>query len=182
MVLQQPPVCDMELLSTQLQALTSSLAAPAQETQAQQRAFHGVRAIVQRRWPHARLELFGSAANGLSIGCNNDIDVCLVLDETDATHEHKVETVEALGPLLEEAGMQEVLVLGRARVPVVKFVFPDTETKVDITINNLLACYNTRLIAEYCNVDDRLRYVVVFCFFSSTLPSYPNHVAGTLLM
>lgn len=159
MILQQPPVCDMELLSSQLQALAASLAASAHEAQAQQQAFQGVRAIVQRRWSHARLELFGSAANGLGIGSNNDIDVCLVLDESDLSHEHKVETVEELGPLLEDAGMQEVLVLGRARVPVIKFVFPETGTKVDITINNLLACYNTRLIAEYCKVDDRLRYV-----------------------
>lgn len=157
MLLQQPPVCDMEALSAQLQALAASLAAPAQETQAQQRAFEGVRVIVQRRWPRARLELFGSAANGLSIGSNNDIDVCLVVDESDSSQEHKVEVVEQLGLLLEEAGMRDVLVLGRARVPVVKFVFPETETKVDITINNLLACYNTRLIAEYCKVDNRLR-------------------------
>lgn len=70
-----------------------------------------------------------------------------------------MQTVEALGPLLEEAGMEDVLVLGRARVPVVKFMFPATGTKVDITINNLLACYNTRLIAEYCKIDNRLRCV-----------------------
>ena len=42
----------------------------------------------------------------------------------------KGEVVDELGQLLTEAGMQNVLPLPKARVPVVKFVVPDNGTKV----------------------------------------------------
>lgn len=42
----------------------------------------------------------------------------------------KGEVVDQMGQLLEEAGMRDVLPLPKARVPVVKFVVPDTNTKV----------------------------------------------------
>ena len=41
----------------------------------------------------------------------------------------KGEVVDQMGQLLEEAGMRDVLPLPKARVPVVKFVVPDTNTK-----------------------------------------------------
>lgn len=84
-VLRQRPVCDMHALSTQLVHIAESLRAPEAESRGQQEAFQGVKRIVQQKWPHAQLELFGSAANGLSIGQNNDIDVCLVLDAQDSS-------------------------------------------------------------------------------------------------
>ena len=45
----------------------------------------------------------------------------------------KGEIVEELGELLNEAGMQNVLPLPKARVPVVKFVVGDNGTKVSKT-------------------------------------------------
>ena len=36
------------------------------------------------------------------------------------------------------------------------------QTRVDITINNLLAISNTRLLGHYCDVDPRLRQMAVF--------------------
>lgn len=42
----------------------------------------------------------------------------------------KGEVVEQMGQLLEGAGMRDVLPLPKARVPVVKFVVGDTNTKV----------------------------------------------------
>ena len=42
----------------------------------------------------------------------------------------KGEVVEEMGQLLERAGMRDVLPLPKARVPVVKFVVTDTNTKV----------------------------------------------------
>ena len=42
----------------------------------------------------------------------------------------KGEIVEQMGQLLEGADMRDVLPLPKARVPVVKFVVPDTNTKV----------------------------------------------------
>lgn len=44
----------------------------------------------------------------------------------------KSEVVEEMARLLEAAGMQDVLPLGKARVPVVKCIVPETGTQVRI--------------------------------------------------
>jgi DNA polymerase sigma len=43
---------------------------------------------------------------------------------------------------------------------VVKFVYPATRTRVDITINNFLAIINTHLLRCYSNIDPRLPQLV----------------------
>lgn len=48
----------------------------------------------------------------------------------------KGEIVEELGELLVEAGMQNVLPLPKARVPVVKFVVGENGTKVDFPMDS----------------------------------------------
>ena len=53
-----------------------------------------------------------------------------------------------------------LLVLPNARVPVIKFTYPPTQTQVDITINNTLACLNTKLIACYAAIDERVGQLV----------------------
>lgn len=55
----------------------------AAEHQAQLDVFEGVKALLQARYPGARVHLFGSVANGLSVRHNNDIDVCLELEGVD---------------------------------------------------------------------------------------------------
>ena len=71
---------------------------------------------------------------------------------------------EELGELVEAAGMSDILALPKARVPVVKFTLPGGEgrvgAKVDVTVNNMLACINTKLLADYCAVDPRLAQLV----------------------
>ena len=63
-----------------------------------------------------------------------DLDHRLLLDRKSkvwrALQADKGEVVDQMGQLLEEAGMRDVLPLPKARVPVVKFVVPDTNTKV----------------------------------------------------
>lgn len=54
---------------------------PAEERATQLQAFDAVRSLLQARFPGARVHLFGSVANGLSVRHNNDIDVCLELEE-----------------------------------------------------------------------------------------------------
>ena len=58
-----------------------SVALPAEERATMMGAFESVRALLLARWPGARVHLFGSVANGLSVRHNNDLDVCLELAE-----------------------------------------------------------------------------------------------------
>lgn len=153
------PRANMQELDAALTQLADSLMPTAAEHQAQLDVFEGVKALLQARYPGARVHLFGSVANGLSVRHNNDIDVCLELEGVD-DQAGKAEVAVAVGELMEAAGMAEVLPLPKARVPVVKFVAPQTGTKCDVTVNNVLACINTKLLADYCAIDPRLAPLV----------------------
>eukprot|EP00891_Asterochloris_glomerata_P002806 jgi/Astpho2/2806/Aster-x0132 len=72
----------------------------------------------------------------------------------------KAEAVEQMEQLLQEAGMQDILALPKARVPVIKFVVGATGTKVDVTVNNILAIENTKLLKHYTALDPRLAQLV----------------------
>lgn len=52
-------------------------------------AFTGIEALLKSKYPHASVHVFGSAANGLGIRDNNDIDVSLSLPLPDDTRETK---------------------------------------------------------------------------------------------
>uniref|UniRef100_A0A061SDQ2 Nucleotidyltransferase family protein n=1 Tax=Tetraselmis sp. GSL018 TaxID=582737 RepID=A0A061SDQ2_9CHLO len=82
------------------------------------------------------------------------------MPEVGDDYAEKAKAVEAMGELLQDAGMQDVMTLSHARVPVVKFVHPTTQTKCDITVNNILACINTKLLRDYAALDPRLRQLV----------------------
>ena len=154
------PRCNMDRLNTSLVALAESLMPTAEERGTWQFAFEVVQKVLLAKWPEGRVVLFGSAANGLSVRSSNDIDVSLQIDAIGDDPIGKSEIVEEAGKLLEDAGFKEILCLPKARVPVVKFTVPSTGTKVDITVNNTLACINTKLLADYCKVDPRLAQLV----------------------
>ncbi|KAG1670109.1 hypothetical protein FOA52_013685 [Chlamydomonas sp. UWO 241] len=113
----------------------------------------------QDEWPEARVRLFGSAANELCIGNNNDIDVCMELpgmEDNDA----KAAIVTRLGQLFTMACMADVHAIPRARVPVCKARHPGNGTRFDVTVNNHLALINTKLLRDYAALDPRLRQLV----------------------
>lgn len=65
----------------------------------------------------------------------------------------KGEIVDEMGLLLEQAGMRDVLPLPKARVPVVKFVVPDTNTKVRLQPGHALSmtpciCFITTVVVH----------------------------------
>lgn len=155
------PLCNMDELNQGLEAIAKDLTPTEEEHAAWIAAFNAVKHFLGNEWPNSEVVLFGSAANGLSVRQNNDIDVCIQIDDLiGADAEEIAGVVQRAGDLLIKAGMTDVLALPKARVPVVKFVFPPTKTKVDVTVNNTLACINTKMLRDYCAIDSRLAKLV----------------------
>jgi DNA polymerase sigma len=149
----------MAALNEELLALVETVRPTPGEVEAREAALGAVKGVLLAVWPAARVELFGSCANGLSVAAANDIDVCLVLPPGVADDAPgKSAAVEAAAAALEGAGFTDILSLPRARVPVVKCTAPPAlgGTKVDVTVNNMLALLNTRLLATYVALDPRL--------------------------
>jgi len=150
----------MERITAQFAQLADTLTPPVDEVATIKDAFQGVQSMVQAMFPQGKVHLFGSTANGLALANTNDIDVCLELSVGGETQEEKAVVVERLGAGLRECGMHDILTLPKARVPVVKFVYPGSNTRVDVTVNNMLALINTHLLRCYTAIDPRLPQLV----------------------
>lgn len=54
-------------------------------------------------------------------------------------------------------GMEKVLCVSTAKVPIVKIWDPDLRLACDMNVNNPLALENTRMIRTYVQIDPRVR-------------------------
>ena len=54
-------------------------------------------------------------------------------------------------------GMERVVCVPHAKVPIVKFWDPELKLACDMNVNNTLALENTRMIKTYVEIDDRVR-------------------------
>ncbi|KAI4139082.1 MAG: hypothetical protein LQ341_004368 [Variospora aurantia] len=108
--------------------------------------------ILNEKWPgnEIRVHVFGSSGNML---CTNDsdVDICIT------TPMKMLERVCHLAALLAEHGMERVVCVNHAKVPIVKIWDPELELACDMNVNNTLALDNTRMIKTYVEIDERVR-------------------------
>ncbi|KAI2472220.1 hypothetical protein F4781DRAFT_7501 [Annulohypoxylon bovei var. microspora] len=108
--------------------------------------------LMNNAWPghDIRVHLFGSSGN-LLCSDDSDVDICIV------TPWKELEGVCMLADLLAKHGMQKVVCVSSAKVPIVKIWDPELELACDMNVNNTLALENTRMIKTYVQIDDRVR-------------------------
>ncbi|KAL8718022.1 MAG: hypothetical protein Q9225_004808 [Loekoesia sp. 1 TL-2023] len=108
--------------------------------------------ILNEKWPgnDIRVHVFGSSGNML---CTNesDVDICIT------TPMKMLEKVCHLAALLAEHGMERVVCVNHAKVPIVKIWDPELHLACDMNVNNTLALENTRMIKTYVEIDERVR-------------------------
>ena len=110
---------------------------------------------IASKFEGSKLSPFGSMESGLSLK-GGDFDLCLQIPNAD---EKKI--LKRIGGMLRGQGMEKVQTISRAKVPIVKFVDPRSGLNVDISINNTLALYNTKLLSTYANLDTRVRDLTI---------------------
>jgi DNA polymerase sigma len=127
----------------------------------QGRLFQRLECILKELWPHALLEIFGSSVCSLA-GKNSDLDMTfsprfpLRLGESE-----KKSVLRKVSKALQNNGMRAVPVLG-ARVPIVKITdLNDTWLAVDLSVENELPVFKSRLLHEYSLIDARFSQLVL---------------------
>lgn len=148
-----------DALSRDMVGMYATIAPPQEDWYQRQQVVSLVTSLVDGIWKGARVEMFGSSASGLHKR-GADLDLCLLPPRQPHINAQR-RMVENLGAALKRRGMMEVLPLPNARVPIVKFVDRASRLKCDVCINNILALYNTRLLAAYCSIDARVKLLVM---------------------
>lgn len=80
--------------------------------------------------------------------------MCMLADLL-ARRKH-INPVEERG-LYNADGMEKVICVSTAKVPIVKIWDPELRLACDMNVNNTLALENTRMIKTYVQIDDRVR-------------------------
>ncbi|MCJ1433510.1 hypothetical protein MMC27_002872 [Xylographa pallens] len=108
--------------------------------------------ILHEQWPGNDIEVhvFGSSGN-LLCSSDSDVDICIT------TPMKALERVCLLAKALAEHGMERVVCVPNAKVPIVKIWDPELRLACDMNVNNTLALENTRMIKTYVQIDERVR-------------------------
>ncbi|KAF9879467.1 hypothetical protein CkaCkLH20_03010 [Colletotrichum karsti] len=108
--------------------------------------------IFNEEWPgnDIRVNLFGSSGN-LLCSDDSDVDICIT------TPWKEMEMVCMIANLLAKKGMEKVVCISAAKVPIVKIWDPELGLACDMNVNNTLALENTRMVRTYVETDPRVR-------------------------
>ncbi|PHH69043.1 hypothetical protein CDD82_108 [Ophiocordyceps australis] len=112
--------------------------------------------IFNEEWPghNIRAHLFGSSGN-LLCSDDSDVDICITTPWT------ALEGVCMIAELLAKRGMQKVVCIAAAKVPIVKMWDPELGLACDMNVNNTLALENTRMVRIYVEADPRVRQLAM---------------------
>ncbi|KKZ67149.1 hypothetical protein EMCG_07171 [[Emmonsia] crescens] len=112
--------------------------------------------LLNKQWPgnNIRVRVFGSSGNKLC-SSDSDVDICIT------TTYKELEKVCILADFLAKSGMERVVCVSHARVPIVKIWDPELRLACDMNVNNTLALENTRMIRTYVEIDERVRQLAM---------------------
>ncbi|KAJ2906570.1 Poly(A) RNA polymerase cid13 [Zalerion maritima] len=111
--------------------------------------------LFNKQWPghDIKVHLFGSSAN-LLCSDDSDVDICIETAWKDLT-------VCMISNLLGSKGMEKVVCIRSAKVPIVKIWDPELHLACDMNINNTLALDNTHMVKTYVEIDERVRPLIM---------------------
>ena len=126
------------------------------ELRERQRIMEDLTQHIQRFWPTAQLTLFGSSNNGFAFK-NSDLDISLTYtNKPDNSNLESVVLIEELGEKLKRLkDVKNVLAITSAKVPIVKMYHVKARIEADISLYNILAQENTRMLSLYADLDSR---------------------------
>ncbi|KAJ3182459.1 hypothetical protein HDU85_002556 [Gaertneriomyces sp. JEL0708] len=110
-----------------------------------------------------RAHFFGSSVNNLG-SSSSDVDVTLEISDANECSEEELQAITNMSKLarvLRRKGMQNVIPISSARVPICKFYDPTCDLHCDINFGNMLGVYNSRLLRAYTLLDPRVRPLIM---------------------
>lgn len=161
-------------LSEEIKASISTSRMSNQETKARDRIYQHLKRNIERKLNGSQLHAFGSTQSRTSLGVG-DLDLCLVVN---APSPRKI--LNKVRNILNDLDMTEIEVIGRAKVPIIKFKDPETGLPIDISVNNELALYNTELIRAYADTHPMVRNGVLSIKYWASSRAINQAFMGTL--
>ena len=141
-----------EKLSGDMRELYDRLLPSAESEERRKKLVQKLEKILIEKWAGhtVKVNVFGSTGNKLGT-TDSDVDICITTDLKELEH------VCSLAELLASHGMERVVCVSSAKVPIVKIWDPELHLACDLNVNNPIALENTEMIRTYVDIDDRVR-------------------------
>ena len=129
-----------------------------QELRDRDRILNDLSGYIKKFWTKSELSLFGSSNNGFAFR-HSDLDISLTFrDIHDVSSLDCIALIEELSEKVKRmSGVKNVVAITSAKVPIVKLYYPQVKIDADISLYNVLARENTRLLSLYSDLDPRCR-------------------------
>lgn len=139
-------------LTADMGELYNHLLSPPESEDRRKRLVEKLEIILRNQWPGYTItvNVFGSTGNKLGT-TDSDVDICITTDCKELEH------VCVLAEFLANQGMQRVVCISAAKVPIVKIWDPELRLACDMNVNNPVALENTAMIRAYVDIDERVR-------------------------
>ncbi|KAK3940605.1 Poly(A) RNA polymerase cid13 [Diplogelasinospora grovesii] len=143
---------DERKLTTDLRELYDRLLPTKEVESNRQKLVQKLEKLFNDEWPgrDIRVQMFGSSGN-LLCSDDSDVDICIT------TPWKGLEEVCMIAELLDRHGMDKVVCVKSAKVPIVKIWDPELGLACDMNVNNTPALENTRMVRTYVEIDERVR-------------------------
>ena len=125
------------------------------ELESRKKLFNHLKKTIAGRIKGSKLIKFGSSVSGLNLK-HGVMDLCLKVNS-----ENPKKTLNYVTRMLKQQNMDDVLLISRTKVPVVKFFDSRSRTPVDISLNNTLAVHNSELMKSYSSIDSRVKELIL---------------------
>ena len=126
------------------------------EIQLRHKALDYIARVIKVYFPNCELELFGSSINQFGFH-NSDIDICMHFKDQEPP-KAQAQMVDTLARILRKSNdIFNVQPIRSAKVPIVKFVIFQANLEADISLGNMLALHNSKLLRCYAEADERVR-------------------------
>ncbi|KNH09343.1 DNA polymerase sigma [Perkinsela sp. CCAP 1560/4] len=119
------------------------------EREVRKRIVREVRGMCSDLWPGCRVETFGSMNTNLLLP-KSDIDICVM-----NVHEDIYDAMCLLAKRIEDSLLAEygsVRIIDSAKVPIVKFIYKESQYGIDICINAEEGLINTAAVCEFLDL------------------------------
>ena len=118
----------------------------------------GLNHFILKFHPNAVLTVFGSSVNGFAFA-KSDLDISLTFRNVlTASNLDSIDIIEGLAEQLKKMnGMKNIQAITSAKVPIIKFLQYEYHVEGDISLYNILAQENTRMLRLYSIIDIRVR-------------------------
>ncbi|XP_020897481.1 terminal uridylyltransferase 7 isoform X2 [Exaiptasia diaphana] len=150
------PTSYLDIVSRICAQTRGEVAFAPQEVKFRESVLWNLEDYIQEVFPDARLHLFGSSMNGFGFK-DSDLDICMTIEGKNKDDLDCISIIKDLAKKLKQhRDCSNVFAITTAKVPIVKFYLRSVKKEADISLYNVLALENTKMLATYAKIDDRV--------------------------